>query len=69
LGSLNAWSYMGSISDPPNPNLPNSPQFYRAQAAYCRQQAEQAEEAVDIRQKYLDLAAKWEGLAQAAETG
>ena len=59
---------MASVNDPPNPNRPSSPQYYRAQADYCRQQAEQAEDALGIRQKYLDLAAKWEGLARAAET-
>jgi hypothetical protein len=68
LGRLNALPHVASVEDPPNPNLPSSPQYYRAQAEYCRQQAEQAGDEGDIRQKYRELAAKWEGLARAAET-
>ena len=60
---------MGSAKDPPNPNRSSGAGYYRAQAEYCRQQAEQTEDQQVIRQQYLDLAAKWEGLARTAETG
>jgi hypothetical protein len=59
---------MGTVNDPRNPNRSSGPHYYRAQAEYCRQQAERAEDVQDIRQRYLDLAAKWEGLARQAET-
>ena len=48
---------MGSAYDPRNP--PTAPENYRAEAEYCRQQAEQAGEVLGIREKYLDLAEKW----------
>ena len=47
---------------------PHTPEYYRAQAEYCRQQAEQAQEEFGVRQRYLDLAAKWEGWARQIET-
>ena len=56
---------MGSAYDPRNP--PTAPENYRAEAEYCRQQAEQAGEVLGIREKYLDLAEKWDGLARQAE--
>ena len=59
---------MGSFNDPRDPNRSSGPHYFRAQAEYCRQQAEQAEDEPEIQQKYLDLATKWEGLARAAET-
>jgi hypothetical protein len=45
-----------------------TPEYYRAQAEYCRQQAEQAPDEFGIRRRYLDLAEKWESLAHQAET-
>ena len=45
-----------------------TPEYYRAQAEYCRQQAERAGAEMGVRQTYLDLAEKWESLARHAET-
>ena len=59
---------MGSPNDPLNRNVLGTPEYYRAQAEFCRRQAEQAADEAGIRQKYLDLAEKWEGLARAVET-
>ena len=49
-------------------NLRPGPEYYRAQAEYCRQRADKAEHEPGIRQKYLDLTERWEDLARAAET-
>jgi hypothetical protein len=59
---------MGSVNDRRNRKQVGASQYYRAQAEYCRQQAEHAETELRIRQEYLELAAKWEGLARQAET-
>jgi hypothetical protein len=45
-----------------------TPGYYRAQAEYCRQQAERAGDEMGVRQTYLDLAEKWESVARHAET-